>query len=50
MIVLLWPPTENNKLLVQLKGPYVVKEKMSKFDYRINANGKERGFHAKKVY
>ena len=46
MLVLLLPPTHNNKLLVQLKGPYVIKEKISKFDYRIHVNGKERVFHA----
>ena len=45
MNVLLLLPTDF-KLLVHLKGPYVIKEKISKFDYRINVNGKERDFCA----
>ena len=39
-------PTDNNKLLMQLKGPYVIKEKINRFDYRIDVNGKERVYHA----
>ena len=27
---------------MQLKGPYVIKEKINKFGYRIDVNGKER--------
>lgn len=39
-------PTDNNKLLMQLKGPYVIKEKINKYDYRIDVNGKEKIYHA----
>ena len=46
MKVLVLLPTDNNKLLMQLKGPYVIKEKINKFDYRIDFNGKERVYHA----
>ena len=46
MKVLVLLPTDNNKLLMQLKGPYVIKEKINKFDYRIDVNGKERVYHA----
>ena len=46
MKVLVLLLTDNNKLLMQLKGPYVIKEKINKFDYRIDVNGKERVYHA----
>ena len=46
MKVLVLLPTDNNKLLMQLKGPFVIKEKKNKFDYRIDVNGKERVYHA----
>ena len=44
--VLLLLPTSRNKLLVQWKGPYVVKEVISKQDYRIEVGGVEKVFHA----
>lgn len=46
MKVLVLLPTDNNKLLMQLKGPYVIKEKINKFDYKIDVNGKEKIYHA----
>ena len=46
MKVLVLLPTDDNKLLMQLKGPYVIKEKINKFDYRIDVSGKERVYHA----
>ena len=46
MKVLVLLPTDNNKLLMQLKGPYVIKEKINKFDNKIDVNGKEKIYHA----
>ena len=31
---------------MQLKGPYTVKEKVNKYDYRVDVNGTERIYHA----
>lgn len=44
--VLLLLPTDNNKLLMQWKGPYDVTEKVTNQDYRINMKGRSRLFHA----
>lgn len=44
--VLILLPTKRNKLLLQWKGPYVVKEVISKQDYKINVHGKEKTYHA----
>ena len=46
MKVLVLLPTDNNKLLMQLKGPYTIKEKVNRFDYKIDVEGKERIYHA----
>ena len=43
--VLLLLPTDNNKLLMQWKGPYDITEKVTNQDYRINMKGKSRLFH-----
>ena len=44
--VLLFLPTDNNKLLLQWKGPFSVVAKISNTDYQIDVNGKVRTFHA----
>jgi len=44
--VLILLPTDNNKLLMQWKGPYNIVEKLGKVDYRIDMNGKIKTFHA----
>jgi hypothetical protein len=44
--VLLLLPTDNNKLLMQWKGPFKVISKVGDFDYRIDVNGKAKVFHA----
>ena len=46
MKVLVLLPTDNNKLLMQLKGPYTIKEKVIRFGYKIDVEGKERMYHA----
>ena len=38
-------PTDNNKLLLQWKGPFVVTEKRSPYDYQLDVNGKNKTFH-----
>ena len=42
---LLLLPSDNNKLLMQWKGPFTVLERMNSYDYRIDINGKPRTFH-----
>ena len=44
--VLLLLPTEKSKLLLQWKGPFLVIEKVSPYDYRIDMNGKSKVFPA----
>ena len=44
--VLLLLPTDGNKLLMQWKGPYRVKEKLGRCDYRLDVDGKIKPFHA----
>lgn len=41
MQVLVLLPTDNNKLLMQFKGPYIVKAKLNRFDIRVEVNGRE---------
>ena len=50
--VLLLLPTDNNKLLLQWKGPFRVLEKVGNLDYKIDLNGKSKTFHANllKIY
>lgn len=43
--VLLLLPTNNNKLLMQWKGPYKVTEVRNKVDYVIDVRGKSRLYH-----
>ena len=43
--VLLLLPTDNNKLIMQWKGPFVVTEKLNPFDYKVNINGKIKTYH-----
>jgi hypothetical protein len=44
--VLLLLPTDNNKLLMQWKGPFEIVEKLNSLDYRIVVGGKTKTFHA----
>jgi hypothetical protein len=44
--VLLLLPTSSNKLLVQWKGPYRVKEVKGDMDYKIDIDGNVKTFHA----
>ncbi|KAL3875347.1 hypothetical protein ACJMK2_033305 [Sinanodonta woodiana] len=44
--VLVLLPTSRNKLLVQWKGPFKVKQVKGEMDYRIDMGGKLRIFHA----
>lgn len=51
--VLLLLPSDNNKLLMQWKGPFKVVQKIGQMDYRIDKDGKIKTFHAnllKKYY
>ena len=43
--VLLLLPTDQNKLIMQWKGPFVITEKLNSFDYRLNINGKVKTYH-----
>jgi hypothetical protein len=43
--VLILLPTDNNKLLVQWKGPFKVLQRMGKYTYSIEIKGKPRTFH-----
>jgi len=38
-------PTDNNKLLMQWKGPFTVVSKVGVADYKIDVNGKLKTFH-----
>ncbi|XP_041356959.1 uncharacterized protein LOC121374100 [Gigantopelta aegis] len=44
--VLVLLPTDNNKLTMQWKGPYTIKEKLGNVDYRLEVNRKIKTFHA----
>ena len=44
--VLVLLPSDNNKLLLQWKGPYKIIKKVNKVDYQIEINGKVRCYHA----
>ena len=44
-MVLVLLPTEANKLLMQLKRPYSVEERIGSNDYRINVKGKVKTYH-----
>jgi len=44
--VLLLLPSDNNKLLMQWKGPFVVVEKKGKNNYRIQLPERVKMFHA----
>ena len=44
--VLILLPTDNNKLLMQWKGPHEVVGIVSKNDYRVKVMGKEKTYHA----
>lgn len=44
--VLLLLPTDNNKLLMQWRGPFKVTEKIGKMDYKLDMGGKFKTFHA----
>ena len=46
MKVLVLLPTDYNKLLMQYKGPYTVKDKINRFDYKVGVKGKEKIYHA----
>ena len=43
--VLLLLPSDNNKLLMQWKGPFTVMEKVNPFDYKVNIKGKIKTYH-----
>lgn len=38
-------PTDNNKLLLQWKGPFEVVKKVNRVDYQLNIQGKVKTFH-----
>lgn len=38
-------PTDNNKLLLQWKGPFEVVKKVDRVDYQLNIKGKVKTFH-----
>ncbi|XP_041375943.1 uncharacterized protein LOC121388603 [Gigantopelta aegis] len=44
--VLVLLPTDNNKLTMQWKGPYTIKEKLGNVDYRLEVTRKIKTFHA----
>ena len=44
-VVLLLLPSDNNKLLMQWKGPFTVIEKVNPFDYKVNIKGKIKTYH-----
>lgn len=43
--VLLLLPSDNNKLLMQWKGPFTVMEKVNAVDYKVNIKGKIKTYH-----
>ena len=45
--VLVLRPTDNNKLLMQWKGPFTILARVRENDYRLKLGGKERTYHAK---
>jgi len=45
-LVLLLLPTNNNKLLMQWKGPFQVVKQIGESDYKIDVNGRHKVFHA----
>ena len=44
--VLVLRPTDNNKLLMQWKGPFTILARVRENDYRLKLGGKERTYHA----
>ena len=44
--VLLLLPTENNKMLLQWKGPYEIVEVLNRMDYKVDVNGVVNPYHA----
>ena len=44
--VLILLPTDNNKLLLQWKGPYEVTEVLNRMDYRVKVGSKTKTYHA----
>ena len=44
--VLVLLPTDNNKLLLQWRGPYKILKKLNRVDYRVEVNGKAKTYHA----
>jgi len=44
--VLILLPTDNNKLLMQWKGPYQIVEVMSRYNYKVLVRGKSKTYHA----
>ena len=51
--VLLLLPTDNNKLIMQWKGPFSVTEKLNPYDYKVDVKGKIKTYHGnmlKKYY
>lgn len=38
-------PTDDNKLLLQWKGPFVVTKKVNRVDYQLDMQGKTKTFH-----
>ena len=44
--VLVLLPTDNNKLLLQWKGPFKIVKKLNRVDYQIDMQGKCKTFHA----
>ncbi|XP_072015789.1 uncharacterized protein [Amphiura filiformis] len=44
--VLLLIPTDNNKILMQWKGPFKVKEKLNSMNYRVDFGHRTQTFHA----
>ena len=45
-LVLVLLPTDNNKLLMQWKGPYKIESVFNRNDYRVNVKGKTKTYHA----
>ena len=43
--VLILLPTDQNKLLMQWKGPYVIADKVSSHNYKVRVRGKEKVYH-----
>ena len=47
--VLVFLPTDNNRLLLQWKGPYDVLERVARNDYKVRMADKDRVLHAKMI-